>query len=99
MSKSHAFDLTGSPAGFEPIVQIIDDAAKSRRLGGVIEARVGRGKLLATSFDLVTNLQNRLAARQLCASLVRYAGSRDFDPKIELEFKYLDSLFKSQATR
>lgn len=97
MSKSHAFDLTSGLAGFEPIVQIIDDAAKSRRLGAVIEAKAGRGKLLATSFDLVSNLQNRLAARQLRASLVRYAESPEFDPKIELELKYLDSLFKSPA--
>ncbi len=95
MSKSHAFDLTSAPAGFEPIVQIIDDAAKSRRLGAVIEARVGSGKLLATSFDLVSNLHNRIVARQLRASLVGYAGSQEFDPKIELELKYLESLFKS----
>ncbi len=99
MSKSHAFDLTGGPVGLEPIVQVIDDAAKSRRLGAVIEARVGRGKLLATSFDLVTNLQDRLAASQLRASLVSYARSQDFEPKTELELKYLDSLFKSKATR
>ncbi|MGB6688926.1 MAG: sugar-binding domain-containing protein [Terracidiphilus sp.] len=94
-SKSHAFDLTSAPAGLAPIVQIIDDAAKSRRLGAIIEARVGRGKLLATSFDLVSNPQNRLAARQLRASLLSYAVSPEFDPKNELQLEYLDSLFKS----
>lgn len=95
MSKSHGFDLTSGPADLKPIVGIIDDAAKSRRLGAVIEARVGRGKLLATSFDLVSNLQTRLAARQLRASLLSYAASPEFDPKNELDLKYLDALLKS----
>jgi hypothetical protein len=94
-SKSRAFDLTSAPADLAPIVQIIDDAARSRRLGAVIEARVGPGKLLATSFDLVRDPQNRLAARQLRASLLNYAASAEFEPKNELKFEYLDSLFKS----
>ena len=95
MCKSHAFDLTNGPAALEPIVQIIDDAAKSRRLGAVIEAKVGGGKLLATSFDIVREPQIRLAARQLRASLLSYAASQEFDPKTELELEYLDYLFKS----
>jgi hypothetical protein len=94
-SQSHAFDLTSGPADLEPIVQIIDDAAKSRRLGAVIEARVGRGKLLATSFDLLSEPQSRLAARQLRASLLGYAASPEFEPKTEVKLEYLDSLFKS----
>jgi hypothetical protein len=93
MSKSHALDLTDGPNDLEPIVQIIDDAAKSRRLGAVIEAKAGRGKLLATSFDLVSEPQSRLAARQLRASLLSYAASPEFDPKNELRLEYLDSLF------
>jgi hypothetical protein len=94
MSKSHAFDLTTAPDGFQPIVQVIDDAARSRRLGAVIEARVGSGKLLATSFDLESELVKRLAARQLRASLLSYAASPEFHPKNELAMQYLDSLFK-----
>jgi hypothetical protein len=94
MSKSHAFDLTNGPASLEPIVQVIDDAAKSRRLGAVIEARVGRGKLLATSFDLTSDPGSRLAARQLQTSLLSYAASEEFDPKTELQLEYLDILFK-----
>ncbi len=95
MSRAHVFDLTNGPADLKPIVQIIDDVAKSRRLGGVIEARVGHGKILATSFDLVSEPENRIAARQLRASLLSYAASPEFDPKNELEFEYLDTLFRS----
>lgn len=96
MSRSHAFDLTNGPIGFQPVVQVIDDAAKSRRLGTVVEAKAGRGKLLATSFDLASDLSNRLAARQLRASLLGYAASPEFNPGSELALDYLDSLFRSK---
>jgi hypothetical protein len=96
MSRSRAFDLTDEPQGLQPVVQVIDDAAKSRRLGAVIEAKAGRGKLLATSFDLVSDVNSRLAARQLRASLMGYAGSPEFNPGSELKLDYLDSLFRSK---
>jgi hypothetical protein len=92
MSRSRAFDLTTAPAGFQPLVHVIDDAASSRRLGAVIEARVGSGKLLITSFDLESTLPTRLAARQLLTSLLDYAASPNFQPQNELEAEYLDSL-------
>lgn len=93
MSGSRAFVLTGAPAGLTPVVLVIDDAARSFPLGAVFEARVGRGKLLVTSFDLVNSLDTRLAARQLRNSLLRYAASRDFDPRTEIQPAYLDELF------
>jgi hypothetical protein len=93
MRGSRAFVLNGAPAGLRPVVQVIDDAARSYPLGAVFEARVGPGKLLATSFDLTNSLDMRLAARQLRYSLLRYAASRDFDPQTELQATYLDELF------
>ena len=93
MSGSRAFVLNGAPAGLRPVVQVIDDAARSYPLGAVFEARVGPGKLLATSFDLINLLDTRLAARQLRYSLLRYAASREFDPHTELQATYLDGLF------
>ena len=93
MSGSRAFVLNSAPRGLRPVVQVIDDAALSYRLGAVIEARVGAGKLLATSFDLASSLDTRLAARQLRYSLLRYAASHDFAPATELEVAFLDKLF------
>jgi hypothetical protein len=92
MSESRAFVLNGAPAGLRPVVQVIDDAARSYHLGAVFEARVGPGKLVATSFDLINSLDTRLAARQLRYSLLRYAASREFDPHTELQSTYLDEL-------
>ena len=93
MSRSRAFVLKDAPAGLRPIVQVIDDAARSYPLGAVFEARVGRGKLIATSFDLIHSLDTRVAARQLRYSLLHYAASRDFNPPSELPVAYLDELF------
>lgn len=93
MSKAYAFDLTTMPENVQSIIQVIDDAAKGRRLGAVVECRVGRGKLLAISFDLESEPATRLVARQLRASLLAYAASPEFQPKVELPFSYLNSLF------
>ena len=98
MSGSRAFVLNSAPREFMPTVQVIDDAARSYRLGAVIEARVGAGKLLATSFDLTSSLEKRLSARQLRSSLLRYAASREFAPATELETGYLDKLFAAKDT-
>jgi Glycosyl hydrolases family 2, sugar binding domain/Glycosyl hydrolases family 2 len=96
MSHSRAFVLNAAPRGFQPIVQVIDDAARSYRLGAVFEARVAAGKLLAVSFDLARSLDTRLAARQLRYSLLRYAASRDFHPATELSPELLDKLFAAE---
>lgn len=92
MSKSRAFDLTETPQSFQPIVSVIDDAARARRLGAVVEARVGAGRLLATSLDLDSGLAGRPAAAALRTSLIRYAASADFQPKGALTVDSLKSL-------
>ncbi|MGO9260924.1 MAG: sugar-binding domain-containing protein [Bryobacteraceae bacterium] len=78
---SHAFILDKAPLGFRPIVQVIDDFHRNHRLGAVIEAAVGKGKLLAVSFDLSTALDQRPVARQLLRSLLDYAASDRFVPR------------------
>ncbi|SPE29778.1 Glycosyl hydrolase family 2, sugar binding domain protein [Candidatus Sulfopaludibacter sp. SbA6] len=78
---SHAFILDKAPLGFRPIIQVIDDFHRNHRLGAVIEATVGKGKLLAVSFDLTTALDRRPVARQLLHSLLDYAASERFAPK------------------
>jgi hypothetical protein len=79
---SHAFILNDTPQGFRPIVQVIDDFHRNYKLGTVIEAAVGTGKLLATSYDLSRDLEQRPVARQLLYSLMNYAAK--FEPKAML---------------
>jgi hypothetical protein len=78
----------------KPIVQVIDDWFTNRKLGYVFEAQVGKGKLLACSANLSTNLDQRPAARQLLVSLLEYLGSKSFAPGATLTTEAMDGLVK-----
>jgi hypothetical protein len=67
--------------GLEPVVQVIDDWVTARKLALIFEARVGPGKLLACSCDLVSNLDRRPVARQMRRSLLAYMADTSFDPQ------------------
>jgi hypothetical protein len=84
--------LDGLPKPLRPTVQGIDDWFTNRRLGLVFEARVGRGRLLVTSIDLERDLEANPVARQLRHSLLRYAASEGFAPKVEVSPGDLRSL-------
>ena len=73
-----AFVLDGLPLGYRPLVQVIDDLHRNHKLGAVIEAQVGKGKLLATSFDLTGQGP---VTRQMLHSLLEYAKSNAFHPR------------------
>jgi hypothetical protein len=45
--------LDDTPASFRPIVQVIDHLARNHKLGNLFEARVGPGRLLVCSMDLL----------------------------------------------
>jgi hypothetical protein len=87
--NSRAFILDDTPPSFRPIIQEIDDFHRNHKLGRVLEARVGNGRLLAVSFDLVTNLENRPVARQMLYSLLQYAAGPNFRPQDELPVDYI----------
>jgi hypothetical protein len=82
------FILDDTPASFRPIVQVIDDYHRNHKLGAVIETRVGKGKLLAVSLDLETDLDKRPVARQLLYSLQAYAASEQFNPAEEIRLNW-----------
>lgn len=75
-----------------PVVQLIDDWVTHRKLGYVFEAKVGKGKLLACAFDLDSNPDGRIVARQMRASLLDYAASKDFAPKVAMAKADLEGL-------
>lgn len=85
-----AFVLDGLPAGLAPIVRVIDDWFTARSLGFVVEALVGRGRLLLVGADLAA--ADDPVSRQLLASLLRYAASDAFLPKTALTVPSLQRL-------
>jgi hypothetical protein len=96
--NSSALILDDTPAGFRPIVQVIDDYHRNHKLGAILATKVGRGKLLVSTFDVEGNLAERPAARQLRRSLLEYMASSDFDPEAEVPLAVLERLLAMDAT-
>lgn len=93
LSKSQAMILDGLGPDCRPVVQVIDDWVTNRKLGLVIEVKVGNGRLLVCSMDLKTDLENRPVARQMLASLLAYMQSPGFAPTQTIEIQNLRDLF------
>jgi hypothetical protein len=68
-----------------PLVTAMDNFVNNRKLAAVFEAKVGNGKLLMCGMDISTNLDKRLAAKQLRYSLIEYVKSADFNPSVTVE--------------
>jgi hypothetical protein len=94
-----AFILDDLAPGYRPIVQVIDDYHRNHKLGAVFEAKVGPGKLLVSSLDLGTRLDERVVARQLRYSLLAYAASAAFNPAAELPLDALTALLRVEPAR
>ncbi|HKP70212.1 MAG TPA: discoidin domain-containing protein [Pyrinomonadaceae bacterium] len=90
---ARAVNLDRLPRELQPIVQPIDDWNRNYKLGLVFEAKVGRGKLMVASADLTTELDKRIAARQLRRSLLDYMSTAAFEPKTALAPEQIESLF------
>ena len=71
------------PRDLGTIVHVIDNAERARRLAAVFEGRVGRGRLLVSTLALAGS--DRPEARQLLSSLLRYARSDAFSPRVPLD--------------
>lgn len=93
ITSSKTMVMDGLPE-LTPVVRVIDNFFKNRKMANVIEAKVGKGKLILASLDITHNLHERPAARQLRYSLEQYMASKAFAPKVELSVAELRSLMK-----
>jgi hypothetical protein len=92
--NSVVFKLDPLPGDIEPIVQIIDNFSRNHKLATIIEFRIGKAKIIVSSMDLTTDLDQRPEARQLRYSLLQYMDSNDFSPKATVEMEDLRGLLK-----
>ncbi len=92
VTRAHPFTLNDLPPDLRPMVWLIDDWVTHRRLGLVLEARVGGGRLLACGIDLRTDLERRPVARQLRRSLLAYMAGESFQPSSELDVTQVKGL-------
>ena len=88
--------ILDSLPGVKPIVRVVDNFFKNRKMGNIIEARVGNGKLLVISIDISNNLEQRPAARQLRYSLEQYAAGKEFSPDIEIKADLLRQVIRAE---
>lgn len=95
---SVAMVMDDLPGDFVPIVGTTDNFTRNHNLVNILEARVGKGKLLLCSFFIRGDLSKRPTARQLRHSLLNYMRSEKFNPKQELSLTYVKGLFKKPTT-
>lgn len=92
-STTLVLDSTGiNPSAI--VLRDIDNFYKNRIMGSIIEAKVGRGRLLFCTMDIHSNMENRPVARQLKFSLLNYMKGKNFNPVTELEQEEIKQLMK-----
>lgn len=79
-----------------PLVRVIDNFYKNRKMAGILEARVGSGQLILCSMDISNQLEKRPEARQLRFSLEQYMAGPKFNPSVTLTEEQLGQLIKKQ---
>ena len=97
VNKAQVMNLEDFPKGFKPIVQPIDTWFLNRKLGLVLEARVGRGKLIVSSANLGPDLKDSPASQQLYFSLQQYMMTEKFNPQFEVAYTTVKDLFESAS--
>jgi len=80
MSHSNAINLQKISPTLTPIVRVIDDWVTAKPLGLIFECKVGKGSLLVSGIDLISDQQNRFEASQLLYSLKKYMAGNSFNP-------------------
>lgn len=82
------------PAGFTSIVQPIHTWFDNYKLSMIFEARVLKGRIIVVSSDIITEDLNKLVARQLRYSLLKYMSGEEFAPANSLEMNHIRDLLK-----
>ncbi len=93
LQNSRTMILDAMPAGYRPIVQVIDNLERAKKLGNVFEVKMGKGKLLVCSINLPA-IQDKPEARQLLYSLLRYMNSDSFEPKTVIDDAILNRVLQ-----
>lgn len=80
VKRSRVLVVDSLPA-VEPIVESVDNFTNNRRLVSIFEAGCGKGKLIMSAMDLLSEGNDKPEIRQMLYSLVMYMNSTDFAPK------------------
>ena len=97
LNGAQVMNLMELPKDYQSPIQPIDTWHVSRKLGMLIEARVGKGRLLMTTMDITNDLQHRPVARQMRHAILSYMQSDDFKPTLTLTPDVVGHFFTRQA--
>lgn len=98
-NRTQTMLLTDFPQGFQPIVQPIDTWFINRKLGMLLEAKVGNAKVMVTSMDLQNKWNERPVAATLYNSVIKYIASDEFQPAMVVPEQNIKDLFVKQAPK
>jgi hypothetical protein len=90
LPKTTAMNMEALSASLASIVQPIDDWNRNLRLSMLFECRVGKGKLMVTSFDL-SDKAEQITAKALRKSVLNYMASLKFNPRNRVTMEELDT--------
>ena len=94
MSHSNAILLDAVDPGLHPIVRVVDDWVTSRSIGLLFECSVGKGTLIVSGIDLLTDQEQRPEARQLLSSLKNYLHKKSSRPSLAVSPEKIAGIFK-----
>ncbi|MBQ0062548.1 MAG: beta-glucuronidase [Prevotella sp.] len=97
LNHAQVMNFCDLPVSYSSPIQPIDTWHVSRRLGMVLEAQVLNGKLLMTTMDISRNLDHRIVARQMRASVLNYMQSPEFAPSLRLSVDDVLNFFRKSA--
>jgi hypothetical protein len=99
LNKAQVMQFTEFPDHFQPLIQSIDTWFVSRKIGMLFEANVLKGKLMMTSMDLTSRLDQRVVARQMYKSVLDYMNSDHFRPTEQVDIEIIRNLFIKKAPK
>ena len=97
LNRAQVMNMMELPADYQSPIQPIDTWHVSRKLGMMVEANVLKGKLIITTMDLRSRLDQRHVARQMRRALLAYMQSDDFRPALNLQPETINHFFTLQA--
>ncbi|MBL4561907.1 MAG: beta-glucuronidase [Labilibaculum sp.] len=96
MQNNQVINMEQFPVQLQSMIQPIDTWFLNRKLSMLFETRVGKGKLLVTSCDLESNMDNKPVAKQLYYSIIQYMNSAEFNPSVLVESETVAELFEKK---
>lgn len=92
LQQADALVLNELPAELRPLIEVVDDWYACRRLGLLVEVRVGAGRLLVSGVDLTK--AGHPVAEQFRSSVLAYAASAAFMPGVEVPVEAVRAMLR-----